>query len=199
MAFAAVQSKAVVRYWLLLPLWDSVTCFVVRYFVSILVLQSSWWGRERWLLCLVCLPGVSWLLCVSFLRCQGFVCSLWLWYVLIIPTIFRLLLYGDVSVVFRLIPVNMQLNIPTLCVAMFSIDLLFSLLPKFADVCVILPTLVFIMTSLPWYNPDLCTFLQERYEWLKWSRKVHRHKFITSFVGLWLWACSIPTCDHSSR
>ena len=36
-------------------------CFVVRYFMSILVLQSSRWGREResWLLCFVCLPGVS--------------------------------------------------------------------------------------------------------------------------------------------
>ena len=45
--------------WLLLQLWDSifVLCFVVRYFVSILVLQSSWWGRKSWLLCFVCLPG----------------------------------------------------------------------------------------------------------------------------------------------
>ena len=36
-----------------LPLWESVIvlCFVVRYFMSILVLQSSWWGRESWLLC----------------------------------------------------------------------------------------------------------------------------------------------------
>ena len=43
---------------LLLPLWESVIvlCFVVRY-VSILVLQSSWWGRESWLLRLICLPG----------------------------------------------------------------------------------------------------------------------------------------------
>ena len=43
------------------PLWDSVIvlCFVVRYFVSILLLQSSQWGRESWLLCFVCLPGVS--------------------------------------------------------------------------------------------------------------------------------------------
>ena len=39
-----------------------VLCFVVCYFVSILVLQSSRWGRESWLLCFVCLPGVSWLL-----------------------------------------------------------------------------------------------------------------------------------------
>ena len=34
-------------------------CFVVRYFMSILVLQSSSWGREGWLLCSICLPGVS--------------------------------------------------------------------------------------------------------------------------------------------
>ena len=34
-------------------------CFVVRDFMSILVLQSFWWGSESWLLCLVCLPGVS--------------------------------------------------------------------------------------------------------------------------------------------
>ena len=35
---------------LLIPLWESVIvqCFVVRYFMSILVLQSSWWGRESW-------------------------------------------------------------------------------------------------------------------------------------------------------
>ena len=65
-ALASVHSKAVVLVlliccWLLLPLWGSVIaiCFVVRYFVSILVLQSSRWGRESWLLCFVCLPGVS--------------------------------------------------------------------------------------------------------------------------------------------
>ena len=65
-AWAAVRSRAVVLLLLaflllLLPLQGSVIvlCFVVRYFMSILVLQSSWWGRESWLLCLVCLPGVS--------------------------------------------------------------------------------------------------------------------------------------------
>ena len=70
---AAVRSKAVdlllICCWLFLPLWDSVIvhllCFVVRCFVPILVLQSSWWGRESELLCLVCLPGVSRLLCGS--------------------------------------------------------------------------------------------------------------------------------------
>ena len=94
-SFAAVRSKAVVlllfiRCWLLLPLWDSliVLCFVVRYIMSILVLQSSWWGRESWLLNFVCLPGVSWLLCGCSSRCHRFICSLWLWCFLIILTIF---------------------------------------------------------------------------------------------------------------
>ena len=66
MALAAVCSKAMVlllfnHFLMLLPFWDSVIvlCFVVRYFVSILVLQSSRWGRESWLLCFVCIPGVS--------------------------------------------------------------------------------------------------------------------------------------------
>ena len=52
--------------------------------MSILVLQSSWWGRESWLLCLICLPGVSWWLSGSSSLCHGVVCSLWLWYFLII-------------------------------------------------------------------------------------------------------------------
>ena len=66
MALAAVLSKAVnllllISCLLLLPLWDSVfiLCFFARYFVSILVLQSSRWGRESCLLCYVCVPGVS--------------------------------------------------------------------------------------------------------------------------------------------
>ena len=54
--------------------------------MSILVLQSSWWGRESWLLCLFCPPGVSWWLSVSSSRCHGVVCGLWLWYFLIILT-----------------------------------------------------------------------------------------------------------------
>ena len=46
----------------LLPLWESVIvlCIVVRYFMTILAWQSSLWGRESWLLCFICLPGVSW-------------------------------------------------------------------------------------------------------------------------------------------
>ena len=92
-AYAAVHSKAVVLLLLtfcllLLPLWESVIvlCFVVRYFMSILVLQLSWWGRESWLLCLICLLGclvmVEWL----FLAVPWVVCGLWLWYFLIILT-----------------------------------------------------------------------------------------------------------------
>ena len=83
-AWAAVRSGAVVLLLLifcllLLPLWGSVIvlCIVVRYFMSILVLQSSWWGGGGgWLLCLVCLPGVSWWLGGSSSRCHGVVCGL---------------------------------------------------------------------------------------------------------------------------
>ena len=56
--------------------------------MSILVLQSSWWGRESWLLCLICLPGVLWRSRGSSSPCHGVVCSLWLWYFLIILTNF---------------------------------------------------------------------------------------------------------------
>ena len=96
-AWAAVRSKAVVLLLLtlcllLLSLWEfvSVLYFFVCYFMSILVLQSSWWGRESWLFCLICLPGVSWLLCGSFSRCHGVVCGLLLWYFLIILTYYFL-------------------------------------------------------------------------------------------------------------
>ena len=51
MAWATVPSGAVVLLLLafcllLFPLWESVivVCFVVRCFVSVLVLRSSWWG-----------------------------------------------------------------------------------------------------------------------------------------------------------
>ena len=59
-------------------------CFVVCNFVSILALQSPWWGWESWLLCLICLPGVSWWLSGSSSRYHRVVCSLSLWYFLII-------------------------------------------------------------------------------------------------------------------
>ena len=65
MAYAAVRSKPVVLLLLTLfivtPIVGVCNCsiFVVRYLMTILVLQSSWWGRESWLLCLICLSGVS--------------------------------------------------------------------------------------------------------------------------------------------
>ena len=37
----------------------------------------SWWGRESWLLCLICLPGVSWWLSGSSSRCHGVVCDIY--------------------------------------------------------------------------------------------------------------------------
>ena len=48
------------------------------------VLQSSRWGRESWLICLICLPVVSWWLSGSSSRCHEVVCGLWLCYFLII-------------------------------------------------------------------------------------------------------------------
>ena len=89
------RSKAVVlllliRCWLLLKLKCSVNvpCFVVHGYVSFLVLQSSWWGRESWLLYFVCLSDVLWFLCSSPSRCRALVFSVWLWYFLIILTYF---------------------------------------------------------------------------------------------------------------
>ena len=65
-----------IRCWLILPIQDSV---IVLYFVSlhscfVIILMEK---REIWLLCLVCLPGVSWLLCGYSSQCHGFVCCLW--------------------------------------------------------------------------------------------------------------------------
>ena len=63
-------------------------CFVMHYFVSILVLQSSW--RESLLLCYYCLTDLLLLqmFCGSSSRCHGLVCSMCLWYFLIILTYF---------------------------------------------------------------------------------------------------------------
>ena len=59
---ATVRSKAVVLLLLIVtPIvgFVIVLCFALRNFVSVIVLQSSRWGRQSWLLCFVCLPGVS--------------------------------------------------------------------------------------------------------------------------------------------
>ena len=67
--FCAAVLLMLIYCWLLLPLWGSVfvSCFVEHCFVSFLVLQSSWWRREGWLLYVVCLCwsavcdcGISW-------------------------------------------------------------------------------------------------------------------------------------------
>ena len=50
------------------------------------ITQFLWQACESWLLCFICLPGVSWWLSGSSSRCHGVVCSLWLWYFLIILT-----------------------------------------------------------------------------------------------------------------
>ena len=65
----------------------SMFCFTLLYVHSsiAIILMGK---RESWLLCLICLPGVSWWLSGSSLRCHGVVCGLWLWYFLIILTIF---------------------------------------------------------------------------------------------------------------
>ena len=54
-------------------LWIHIFSVTIRinFEFVILVLQSSWWGRESWLLCLICLPGVSWWLSRSSSRCHG--------------------------------------------------------------------------------------------------------------------------------
>ena len=83
LCFVVVDSMLIVT-----PIVGIYNCsrFCCALLMSILVLQSYWWGREAWLLCFVCLSGVSWLLCCSSSRCHGYVCSLWLWYFLIILT-----------------------------------------------------------------------------------------------------------------
>ena len=58
-------------------------CFVVHYFVSFLVFQSSWRGRESWLICF-CSLTVLLMFCDSSSRCWGMVCGVWLWYFQII-------------------------------------------------------------------------------------------------------------------
>ena len=58
----------------------------MHYFMSILFLQSSWRGRESWLLCFYCLVLLLWVFCGSSSQCPGLVCSVWLWYFLIILT-----------------------------------------------------------------------------------------------------------------
>ena len=73
-------------------LWGFRVWFLFWYLVLCvhLVLQSSWLGRESWLLCFNCLPDVLWLSVFSdsSSRCLGLDCGVWLWYLLIILIFF---------------------------------------------------------------------------------------------------------------
>ena len=82
--YHAVCSKVVVllliRCWLFFPLWYSV---IVLFCCVLLYIHSSFaviLMGKRELVALLCLPGVSGLLCGSSSRCHRFVCNLWLWY-----------------------------------------------------------------------------------------------------------------------
>ena len=68
-------------------------CFGKHYFVSFLGLQSSWRGRESWLLYCYCLSDVLFLFtfCESSPWHRGLVCSVWLCFFLIILTNFSAL------------------------------------------------------------------------------------------------------------
>ena len=58
------------------------------YLLSFLILPSLWRGTVSWLLDFKCHLDVLWQLelCGSSSRCRGLVCSVWLWYFLIILT-----------------------------------------------------------------------------------------------------------------
>ena len=60
-------------------------CFVLKYFVSFLVLQSSRWVKERWLLYFCCALNVMSLILFidSSSRYHCLVCSMKLWYFLV--------------------------------------------------------------------------------------------------------------------
>ena len=75
------------RCWLSLLLSYSV--FFPCFFCALMcVLSSLAIIRERMMHHFVCLSGVLWLLCGSSSRCNGLVCSVRLWYFLIILTCF---------------------------------------------------------------------------------------------------------------
>ena len=83
---AAIRFKAVALMLLIHCLWVLamfigfcvVLCFALQYLMSILVLRSSWSGRESY-----CSPGIFWLLVFyggSSLQCHGLVCAVCVWY-----------------------------------------------------------------------------------------------------------------------
>ena len=84
--------------WLFLAvMWVGLQCVIVvfpdhthLFFCVCLVLQSSCWGRESWLLWINCLLNALWqsVFCGSSSLWRGLVCGVWLWYFLIILTCF---------------------------------------------------------------------------------------------------------------
>ena len=89
MASAAIRSEAVFLL-LIIPIicggFVLDTCFVMQYFVSFIILQSSLWGRESWLCYFCCVRNAMSLL--SFSLCHWLVCSMRLWHFRIIITYF---------------------------------------------------------------------------------------------------------------
>ena len=69
-----------------------VLCLVsdIQWFVSFLVLQSPCWGWNIWLITINCFSDVLWMFVFSgsSSRCHVLVCSVWVWYFLIIATYF---------------------------------------------------------------------------------------------------------------
>ena len=101
-SFVSVISISVlIDMWFINHEVDS-TFYKLRYWFCILVrcvlVLSVWFlfqciilmGKRELVACLICLPGVSWLLSGSSSRCHGVVCGLWLTYFLIILTIFNI-------------------------------------------------------------------------------------------------------------
>ena len=68
--------------WSLHPYLLCCTLLYVHSSIAIILMGK----RESCVLCLTCLPGVSWWLSGSSSRCHGVVCGLWLWYFLVILT-----------------------------------------------------------------------------------------------------------------
>ena len=74
--------------------WCALLC--VHFSFAIILMGK----RERELVALLCLSGCSWLLCGPSSRCHDFVCSLWLWYFLIILAYFFGTLIAPLRVTF---------------------------------------------------------------------------------------------------
>ena len=84
------------------------------YLMYFLVLQLYWRGRESCLLCFNCLPYVMWLFvfCCSSSWCFVLVCSVWLWYFLIMLTYFCMYVVKQETLVFFVYKYSKGLDVP---------------------------------------------------------------------------------------